>query len=375
MLRASLRVVFLSDAMKGRNGVGTYYEDLVAHLRGRLERVELIAPDKMRPTVESFSVPIPGDATQRLYFPRYKRLPRILREIDPHVVVIPTIGPYSVLGAWHARALGIPVCVGHHTDFERLADMYCNRAMACLSKPALRWICWALLRCGSGVATNNADAAATARRMGISNVRVVHTPIPKSFLDTPVEPLSRELRSVLYLGRLAPEKNIHQVLQAAEELPKVRFVVCGDGPRRRFVERRAAKLPNLEYRGWLLRRQVMSALDEADMLLLPSSVESFGTVALEAFSRRRLALVSPQCGIVDWPSLAENLFYIQPGETLAAAIRRVASLDHAVRDGCAERALVASRSINKAAVDDWMELLADLASTGRLAPYPVRYAS
>ena len=373
MLHASLRVVFLSDAMKGRNGVGTYYEDLVAHLRGRLERVELVAPDQKRLATESFSVPIPGDATQRLYFPRYKRLPRILREVDPHVVVIPTIGPYSVLGVWHARMLGTPICVGHHTDFERLADMYCNRMMAWLSRPILRWICWAMLRCGSAVATNNADAATMAKKMGISDVRVVSTPIPKLFLDIPVRPLCRELDSVLYLGRLAPEKNIHQVLQAAEQLPDIRFVVCGDGPRRRLVERRAAKLPNLEYRGWQSRRQVMRALDESEMLLLPSSVESFGTVALEAFSRRRLALVSPQCGIADWPSLAENLFYIESGETLADAIQRVADLNPAVREAFAERAHAAAVSINKAAVDDWLELLVDLA--GRPAPYPVRYAS
>lgn len=40
----SLRVAVVSDAAAERNGVGTYYHDLVQHLRGRVDRAELFCP-------------------------------------------------------------------------------------------------------------------------------------------------------------------------------------------------------------------------------------------------------------------------------------------------------------------------------------------
>ena len=60
-----LRIVVISDAAVGRNGVGTYYEDLVAQLRPLVEDIALLAPgDDAATEHQWFSVPMPGGRHQ-----------------------------------------------------------------------------------------------------------------------------------------------------------------------------------------------------------------------------------------------------------------------------------------------------------------------
>jgi len=95
-----------------------------------------------------------------------------------------------------------------------------------------------------------------ARRMGARTVRLMGTPIPKRFLDLPPTPLRPKIERVLFAGRLAPEKNLEAVVEAAERLPDLAFVIAGDGPLRGWLEDRAAELGNLTYVGWAKRRQM-----------------------------------------------------------------------------------------------------------------------
>ncbi len=124
----------------------------------------------------------------------------------------------------------------------------------------------------------------------------------------------------------------------------------------------AEALDNLEYLGWVSREQVVAALDSGDMLVLPSSIESFGTVALEAMARRRLVLVSPQCGIADWPDCAGGIIQMHAGETLPDAIERVRTMDEAERREIAYTACSTARTLSEHAVQQWLDICAALAS-------------
>lgn len=152
-------------------------------------------------------------------------------------------------------------------------------------------------------------------------------------------------------------KNLHRVLEAAERLPRIRFAIAGAGPLAPQVRARAAALANLRYLGWLPREHLMHALDDADLLVLPSEVEAFGTVALEALVRGKLALVSPHCGILQWPGLGEHLFQVRPGEHLADAIDRIARLSPATRAQATSNGLRAARDLHAQTMDHWLCLL------------------
>ena len=42
--RSDLRIAIVSDAILGRNGVGTYYPDLLTHIQPRVSEARLFSP-------------------------------------------------------------------------------------------------------------------------------------------------------------------------------------------------------------------------------------------------------------------------------------------------------------------------------------------
>ena len=119
----------------------------------------------------------------------------------------------------------------------------------------------------------------------------------------------------------------------------------------------AAELPNLVCLGWVSRDALLAEMDRADLLVLPSVVESFGTVALEAMARERLALVTPTCGIVEWPDLEKALYQFDADEELAAAIRRIAELPAESRREKAHSARLAALELNENSLMHWFGIL------------------
>jgi glycosyltransferase involved in cell wall biosynthesis len=95
----------------------------------------------------------------------------------------------------------------------------------------------------------------------------------------------RDSMVALYVGRLAPEKNLPLVLSAFEEMrranPQMRLVLVGDGPERAALQER--------YRGHVFAgMRVGPDLAEhyasGDIFLFPSTTETYGNVTMEAMA-------------------------------------------------------------------------------------------
>ena len=164
MKTKDLRVLFVVDAMKGRNGVGAYFQDLVAHLDGVVARAELVSPSLEDPhPCQGLSMPIPGDPTQRLFLPKMRELTALVWEMKPHVIVIPGPGIFSLGAFWVARKLGIPVCVTFQTDYDSLVRLYWGPRLARLAGGLLNWVNRTLFQGSSAVATICESLIADAR--------------------------------------------------------------------------------------------------------------------------------------------------------------------------------------------------------------------
>lgn len=352
---AHLRLVVLSDAAPERNGVGAYYSDLVEHFRELIECAELFCPgSKHGDALEGVSFPLPGDGTQRFGLPHLRNLSRKLGALRPTIIVVPTPGPYGLFGLQYARRHRVALVSGFHTDYERLADMYWNRVFDKLGRFYLDRCNRFLFRRSDVILANSRPMLEKARVLGAASAELMGTPIPPEFVKEPVTPLRHPPRTVLYAGRLAPEKNVEAVLEAAAQNPHRQFIIAGDGPLRGQVEDHAGRLANIDYRGWLERTRMRAAMDEADLLILPSHVESFGTVALEGMARQLVVLVSERCGIADWTSLERGIFRMQSGESVAAAIERVANQDAGLLDERAAIARSAAVEFNQYSVSRWL---------------------
>ena len=93
--------------------------------------------------------------------------------------------------------------------------------------------------------------------------------------------------SFVFVGRLAPEKGVADLVAAAERVPDARVVIAGDGPLRDTLARDVAgrRLDNVAIVGPLARADLIETVRRARALVSPSiSFETFGLAIAEAFA-------------------------------------------------------------------------------------------
>lgn len=153
-------------------------------------------------------------------------------------------------------------------------------------------------------------------------------PIDRAGLATP-----RDAKVLLTLSRLHPKKGLDTFLEALASMPDCYGWLAGDGPLQRELEGLAAKLgvmDRVRFLGWRTDRAAL--LRAADVCVLPSRYEPFGTVILEAWAAG-VPLVAcksagPAAHVED--GLNGLLVDIDDAKGLAAAMRR-AFADEALR--------------------------------------------
>ena len=351
-----LRIAVVSDAETERNGVGTYYYDLAEQLREYVAVIKTFGPSTHNKN-RYLTLPLPSDSTQRIWFPPLLRIRREIQILKPHVIIVPTPGPYGLLGWYLATRSGTRLIIGFHTHYERLAGLYWNRILGKITQGYFKIINKILFRHGEVVMVNSESMLAAARSAGAKHISLMGTPLPITFLKHPLRSPSPQVRRIFFAGRLAGEKNVHLLLEAARRLPQYEFYIAGEGPLRSEIKQAARDMSNLDYLGWLDRQRIREVIDSMDMLILPSTVESFGTIAMEGMVRGRLVLVSAACGILDWPALSRGLFQINQEESLTSAIRRVAGLDEAIRRKKGQLARLAAEEQNDWSIRNWLASL------------------
>jgi glycosyltransferase involved in cell wall biosynthesis len=104
---------------------------------------------------------------------------------------------------------------------------------------------------------------------------------------------------VLYVGRLAPEKELPSLLGAfalaLRQIPSARMVLVGDGPDRASLEGKAGQLGisgSVHFTGRCSASAVPSWLQASDVFALVSSNEGFSCSLLEAMSTGIASVVS-----------------------------------------------------------------------------------
>lgn len=361
---AHIRVAFFSDSLAERNGTGAYYHDLIGQLDSEVEALDVFQPLQMK-RHPLLSWPMPGDPMQRLVVPNVFRIARGYKALDPHIVIAVTPGPFGLLGLYHAWRSGAAFITAFHTDFEHLARIYWNRVSRIFVNGYLRSANKVLCRRSAAVLINNSNLRKDVEALGARSVEVMGTPLQRSFLQTPIQAPPPRVTRICFAGRLAPEKNIHRVIEAARALPAIEFVIGGDGPLRRELEAAARGLDNVRFTGWLAREELIDLLDRSSLLLLPSQVETFGSVALEAMARGRPALVSANAGIHDWKLLADGLVAYDQDKPLVDAIRPLLDLPAEHWSQKAFAARKAAEQLNRETIRQWAEVLARYAGPER----------
>jgi glycosyltransferase involved in cell wall biosynthesis len=143
-------------------------------------------------------------------------------------------------------------------------------------------------------------------------------------------------RYFLYVGRLAPEKNIARLIEAYAYYRRAggtwELVLAGDGPLRSALQAQAQKsgcAPTIRFAGLRTTEELAAYYAFAGCFVLPSLREPWGLVVNEAMASSLPVIVSNRCGCTeDLVSEAENGFLFDPDDSseLAGCLIRVANL-------------------------------------------------
>ena len=168
----------------------------------------------------------------------------------------------------------------------------------------------------------------------------------------------------LYVGRIAAEKGVEHLLEAARRLPDVHVVLAGPDDRHgtmALVEAAQAD-PRTAGRVHLLPPTPGPPYDlyrRADVFVLASGGENFGLVAAEAASVGTAVIVSDRCGVAASFEPGEAVVVPYDVDATVDAIARVLG-DAALRRRLEEGALrAARRSTWDAVVDEQLALYAE----------------
>ncbi len=278
------------------NGVALTVRGLEEGLRARGHEVGVVRPRQAGEKIPTAShellvrgAPLPRYPGLRFGFPATRKLTAAWRESAPDAIYIATEGPLGWSALRAARRLGIPAATGFHTRFDEYMRDY---GAAFLQRTALGWM---------RRFHNRADATLVPTRELADFLRGERFEnvfrLPRAVDTLMFDPAKRdpELRrawgvgddglAVIYLGRIAPEKNLELAVRAFRELqkrqPEARFVWVGDGPSRQKL---AQENPDFVFCGVQRGANVARHFASGDLFLFPSRTETFGNVTLEAMA-------------------------------------------------------------------------------------------
>lgn len=136
---------------------------------------------------------------------------------------------------------------------------------------------------------------------------------------------------VLFVGRLSVEKGIAPLLQAwTEHEIRPPLVIVGDGPLAGLVREAAARHTGISWLGRLSRARVLSLMQNATALVLPSLVyENFPVTLVEAFSVGLPAIVSRLGALEEVVEDGRTGLHFQPDDPSDLADKVAWAFEHA----------------------------------------------
>lgn len=281
------------------NGVAMTLSRLVAGMRARGHTVEVVRPRQkveLAVGVDAASldyvvpgVPIPFYSALRMGLPVTGQLKKRWRERRPDVVHVATEGPLGLAALRAAHLCRLPVTSSFHTNFHQYGGHY---GLTLGRDLALRYLRWFHNRTRSTMVPAS-DLKVQLAADGFERLTVLARGVDAA-LFSPVK-RSEELRAawgagpddpvVVYVGRIAAEKNLAVAVEAFLELkrrePRAKFVLVGDGPERAALEK---QYPDFHYAGMRRGEELAAHYASADVFVFASVTETFGNVVTEALA-------------------------------------------------------------------------------------------
>lgn len=354
-----LRIAIVSEVfLPAIDGVVTRLMRTLEELDRFGDEVLLVAPEGGPPEYRGVEVvgmpavrmplyPDGGSYPPKRVSPPTRRLDQVLARFEPDIVHAINPVLLGLSAASSARRRGIPLVASYHAHLATYAHSYRIGFMESLG--------WSYLRAVHNRAQLTlCTSLATGEQLvdhGFERVRLWPYGIDverfnpgraSSAWRTRLSGGRNDRLVMLYVGRLAREKAVERLLEAAQ-VQGVTLAIVGDGPERAALEQAFAGTPT-EFLGFLTGDDLADAYASADLFLLPSDTETLGLVTLEAQASGLpvIAADSPAARELVAQRRSGLLFDPASPGSLAAAVRELTA-DPERRAALSQRALDATQ--------------------------------
>ena len=234
-------------------------------------------------------LPLPGYTDLRFGLVRSSMIRKLWQKDRPDAIYVATQGPLGVAAVSAARKLGLPVCSGFHTNFHSYSRYY---GVGILERLLCAYGRWFHNRTEKTLVPTRKMAQVT-ESMGITNAGLWSrgvdctrfSPHKKDESLRASWGLAKGDPAVLYVGRLAAEKNLRMAVACFERIrglhPHARFVLVGQGPQYKML---SDKHPDYIFCGNQRGEDLARHYASGDIFLFPSKTDTFGNVVLEAMA-------------------------------------------------------------------------------------------
>jgi glycogen(starch) synthase len=241
------------------------------------------------------------------------RARRLLDAFSPDIVNVH--GWFECMSFFQTRILekmSLPLSITVHGLLEQ--EHY--RTPSCLRL-------WSMARAVNTV-SRTLDDALRAGGFEKHLMRVIYNGLPRN--EAPPIPLKASPPKLLMVGRLSVEKCFETGFFALARLrvkyPGIKLVLVGGGDKGRELAELKSRLgldDHIEMTGPVSPDRVPAHIDAATLVLVPSSYESFGLVALEAALRERPVVASGVCGLREVVEHEKTGLLVEPRDSQALA--------------------------------------------------------
>ena len=298
--KAAVKICLVTETFPPEvNGVSTTLNQLVTGLVGKGHHLHVIRPRQFKNDGpgkgKAFSedlvrgMPIPGYDVLKMGLAGINQLKRNWERFSPDIIHIATEGPLGIQALISALRHGIPVVSSFHTNFHTYGKHYRLGFLTGIGLAGLKFF----HNKTRLTLVPSEDSRQTLCKSGFKNLEIMGRgggygtvfPAKRDPLLRQSWEAKREDPVMLYVGRIAGEKNIPLALRAYERLkllcPQLKFVLVGDGPERAEIQKAH---PGLIFAGMKTGEDLARHYASGDFFLFPSITETFGNVVLEAMA-------------------------------------------------------------------------------------------
>lgn len=307
-----MRIAVFTDTFSPQiNGVTKSLERLIKYFERKNIKYKIYTPESEddQPNDENISQSLSFNfifyPECQMAIPNYFKIKSDLKRFNPDLVHTVTPFNMGLTGLKAAKSLNIPLIASYHTNFTYYLDYY---HLKILENPLWTYFRWfhnqsSLNLCPSTVVKEE------LKLKGIKNLKIWSRGINSEIYNPGFRnnQLRRKLDAdnkliLLYVGRIAPEKNIGLLLNSYKELQrrypgKTKLVITGDGPLlQKFKDK---KIKDVIFTGYLQGEKLSEIYASADIFTFPSVTETYGNVILEAMASGLPVVAIPEGGVTE----------------------------------------------------------------------------